>query len=82
MTYVSIGGVRSSCVPDSIDEFLPCLTTVVYDFVGGCKDAVGEQVVHELPNVFDRVELGTFGWQSDNADIGRPSSLSVICHPA
>ena len=36
------------------------------------KDAVGEPVVaHELPDVFDRVEFGTFRRQGNNGDVGR-----------
>ena len=66
-------------VPGLIDELVPCLTTVVDDVVVGCKDAVGEPVVaHELPDVFDRVEFGAFGWQSDDADIRR--HLELVGH--
>ena len=44
---------------------------MIDDVVVGCEDAVGKPVVaHELPDVLDRVQLGTFGWQSDDADVG------------
>ena len=40
------------------------------DFDVGPEDAVGEPVVpHELPDVFNRIEFGTFGRQRDDADI-------------
>jgi len=45
---------------------------MVDEIVVGFEDAVGEPVVaHELPDVFDRVELGAFRRQSDNGDVGR-----------
>jgi len=50
---------------------------VVDDVVVGCEDAVGEPVVaHELPDVFDRVQLGALGRQRDDADIGGDIELS------
>ena len=53
-----------------IDQFVPGVTAVIDDFGVGSEDAVGEPVVpHELPDVFDWIELGTFGWQRDDADI-------------
>ena len=43
---------------------------MIEDFIVGIEDAVGEPIVaHELPDVFYRVEFGTFGWQRDDADI-------------
>ena len=45
---------------------------MIDDVVVRCEDAVGEPVIaHELPDVLDRVQLGTFGGQRDDADIGR-----------
>ena len=65
-------------VPWLINEFVPRLAAVVDDVVVGGEDAVGEPVVaHELPDIFDRVQLGTFGWQSDDADIGRHIQLAA-----
>jgi hypothetical protein len=44
---------------------------VVDDVFVGSEDPVGKPVVaHELPDVLDRVQLGTFGRQSDDADVG------------
>jgi len=44
--------------PGLIDQFVPCLTTDGYNFVPGFEYSVGEPVIaHELPYVFDRVEL-------------------------
>lgn len=64
-------------VPWLIDEPVPRFAAVVDDVVVGGEDAVGEPVVaHELPDVFDRVQLGTFGRQSDDADIGRHIQLA------
>jgi len=43
---------------------------MIDDVVVRCEDAVGEPVIaHELPDVLDRVQLGTFGGQRDDADI-------------
>ena len=43
---------------------------MVDDVVVRCEDTVGEPVVaHELPDIFNRVKLGAFGWQRDNADV-------------
>ena len=59
-------------VPRLIDELVPCLAAVVDDVVVGSEDPVGQPVVaHELPDVLDRIQLGAFGWESDDADIGR-----------
>ena len=43
---------------------------MIDDLVVGFEDAVGEPVIpHELPDIFDWIELWTFGWQRDDADI-------------
>jgi len=43
---------------------------MIEDFIIGLEDAVGEPIIaHELPDVFDWIEFGTFGWQRDDADI-------------
>src|SRR3546814_20919606 len=63
--------------PRLVDELVPRLTAVVDDVVVGGEDPVGEPVIaHELPDVLDRVQLGTFGRQSDDADIRRHTELS------
>ena len=57
-------------VPWLIDELIPRLAAVVDDVVVGGEDAVGQPVVaHELPDVFDRVQLWTFCRQRDDAEI-------------
>ncbi len=50
--------------PRLIDEFVPSIAAVIEEvFVGG-EDAVGEPIVaHELPDILDRIELGTLGRQ-------------------
>jgi len=54
------------------DQLVPGITAMIDDLVIGFEDAVGEPIVpHELPDVFDRVELWAFGWQRDDADIVR-----------
>jgi hypothetical protein len=58
--------------PGLVDEFVPCLTAMVDEMVVGFEDAIGEPVVaHELPDVFNRVELGAFRRQGDDGDVGR-----------
>ena len=58
-------------VPGLVDELVPGVAAVVDEIVVGFEDAVGEPVVaHELPDVFDRVELGAFRRQGDNGDVG------------
>lgn len=54
------------------DQFVPSVTAMIEDLIIGFEDAVGEPIIaHELPDVFDRVEFGTFGWQREDADIVR-----------
>jgi hypothetical protein len=63
---------------------------MVDDVVVGREDVVGEPVVaHELSDVVDRVQLGTFGRQRDDADIaghlefvgGVPSTMNCAPSP-
>ena len=50
---------------------------MIDDIVVRGKDAVGEPIfAHELPDVLDRVQLGAFGWQRDDADVGRHLELA------
>ena len=45
--------------PRLIAEFVPGVAAVVENVVAGAEDAVGEPVLaHELPDIFDRIELG------------------------
>ena len=56
--------------PRLIDELVPGVAAVVEDVVAGAEDAVGEPVLpHELPDVFDRVELGRLGRQRQQGDV-------------
>ncbi len=53
-----------------LDELVPCLAAVVDDVVIGFEDAVRQPVfAHELPDVFDGIEFGTFGGKRDDADV-------------
>ena len=64
-------------MPWLIDELVPRLAAVIDDVVVGREDPVREPVIaHELPDVFDRVQLRTFGWQGDDADIVRHIQLA------
>ena len=62
--------------PGAIDQFVPVEAAVIDDvFVVG-KDAVREPVVaHILPDVLDGIELGAFGRQRDDGDVGRHDEL-------
>lgn len=56
--------------PGLVDQLVPGITTMIDDLVVGFEDAVGEPIIpHELPDIFDWIELWTFGWQRDDADI-------------
>jgi hypothetical protein len=57
--------------PGLVDEGVPGMAAVVEQVVMGCEDPVGEPVVaHELPEVLDRVQFGTFGRQRHESDVG------------
>ena len=57
--------------PGLIRELVPCCAAVVDEIVVGFEDSVGEPVIaHELPDIFDRVELRRFGRQRENGDVG------------
>ena len=63
--------------PRLFDELVPRLATMIDDVVVRCEDPVGQPVVaHKLPDVLDRVELGAFGRQRDEADIGGHDELA------
>jgi hypothetical protein len=58
--------------PRLIDQTVPGEAAVVEDVGVGFEDPVGQPVVaHELRNILDRVEFGTFGRQRQEGDIGR-----------
>ena len=56
--------------PWLIGETVPGEAAMIEDIVVGFEDAVRQPVVaHELPDVFDRVELRAFGRQRHEGDI-------------
>lgn len=58
--------------PGLIDELVPSKAAVVDDVVVGFEDAVRQPVIaHELPHVFDRVELRAPRWHRHQCDVGR-----------
>jgi hypothetical protein len=58
--------------PWLLDELVPRFAAMADDVVVGCEHAVRQPVVaHELPEVFDRVELRAFGRQRHDRDAGR-----------
>jgi len=57
--------------PRLVDEAVPGEAAVIEDVVVGFEDAVRQPVVaHELPDVLDRIELGAFGRQRQQRDVG------------
>ena len=57
--------------PWLIGEAVPGEAAMIEDIVVGFEDAVRQPVVaHELPDVLDRVELGAFGREWKQGDIG------------
>jgi|SRR5215510_2178910 hypothetical protein len=57
--------------PRLIDQLVPGFAAMVDEIVVGFEDAVRKPVVaHELPDVFDRVELRTFWRQRHDGDVG------------
>ena len=58
--------------PGLIDELVPSFAAEAEESFVGREDAVREPVVaHELPNVFDGVELGAFGRKGKESDVWR-----------
>jgi hypothetical protein len=56
---------------------------VVDEIVVGFEDAVGEPVIaHKLPDIFDRVEFGTFRRQWEEVMFGGTMSRVDMCQPA
>ena len=57
--------------PRLIGEFIPSEAAVKDDIVVGFEDPVRQPVVaHELPHIFDRVELRAPRWQRHQRDVG------------
>jgi len=47
------------------------------DVLVGIENPVGQPVVpHELPDILDRIELGTFGWERNDGDVGGDFQLA------
>ena len=58
--------------PGLIDELVPGRAAVIDEIVVRFEHAIGEPVVaHELPDVFDWIELGAFWRQRNDSDVGR-----------
>ena len=58
--------------PGLRDELVPGIAAVIDDVALRAEDAIGQPVVSdELPDVLDRVQLGAFGRQRQQADVGR-----------
>lgn len=65
--------------PWLIDELVPSLAAVVDDVVAGCGYPARQPVVvHELPNVLNRVALGALSGQCDGADVGELVELAGL----
>ena len=64
------------------DKAAPCITAMIDNIFEGGRDAVGEPVIaHELPDVFNRVELRAPGRQGNQCYIIRDFEC-VCCMPA
>ena len=62
--------------PRLASEFVPSIAAVIDDVVVAEEDSVRQPVVaHELPDVLDRVEFGTFGWERQEREIFRDGEL-------
>ena len=58
-------------VPWLVDERVPGVAAMIDDVVVGFEDAVGQPIVpHELPDVFGRIEFGTFWRQGNERNVG------------
>ena len=56
--------------PGLVTEFVPGIATQIDDLLVGFEDAVRQPVVaHELPDVFDRIELWGLGRQRQDGDV-------------
>ena len=64
------------------DELVPGVAALIDDIARGLEDAVGEPVVaHILPDVLDRVELGTFGGDGNECDVSGHIELTSEVPP-
>ena len=56
--------------PWLIGELVPSVAAVIEQVFVGSEDSVGKPIVaHELPDILDGVQLGTFGWQRQDGDV-------------
>ena len=63
-------------LPRPVDEVVPGVAAKRHDVLIGLEDAVREPVVaHELPDVFDRVQLRRSGRQRQQGDVVRNDEL-------
>lgn len=63
--------------PRLVSEFVPGITAQGDDLVVGFEDPIGQPVVaHELPEVFDRIQLGGSRRQRQYGDVGGQLQLS------
>lgn len=69
--------------PWLIGEAVPGEAAMVEDVVLGFEHAVRQPVVaHELPNIFDRVELGYFAGSGSSVMLSGTTSPADRCQPA
>lgn len=62
-----------------IDHLVPRLAAVIQDIVAGSEHTVRKPVIaHEPPNILDRVEFTTFGWERDDTDFS--GNIQLISH--
>jgi hypothetical protein len=63
--------------PGLIDQVVPSLAAMMRRDRRRIEDAVGKPVLaHELPDFFDRIELGAFWRQRNDGDVGRHEEAS------
>jgi len=62
--------------PGLIDELVPGVAAVIEEIVVRGEDPIGEPIVaHELPDILDWVQFGTFRRQRQNGDVARHDEL-------
>ena len=69
--------------PGLIDQLVPSVAAMVDEIVVGFEDSVREPVVaHELPDIFDRIELGAFGGSAMMVMFAGTMRRADKCQPA
>ncbi len=62
-----------------IDQLVPRLAAVINDIVAGSEHTVRKpDIAHEPPDILDRVEFKTFGWERDDTDFS--GNIQLISH--